>query len=230
MAPQTVTAEALLGPLNDVEQKYAPKELFILGDTALLRQGARVAIVGSRKASSAGVGRARRLARILVERGIVVVSGLAEGIDTAAHTETIDRGGRTIAVIGTPLDRVYPKQNAALQERIAADHLLVSQFPQGYPTNPGCFPMRNRTMALISDATVILEASDTSGSISQGWESLRLGRGLFISRAIVDDTSVTWPKEMLEYGAQILSDQTIDLLLESIPPRTSAYADGPVPF
>lgn len=230
MAPQTVTAEALLGPLNDVEQKYAPKELFVVGDTSLLRHGARVAIVGSRKASSAGVGRARRLAGILVEREIVVVSGLAEGIDTAAHTTAIEKGGRTIAVIGTPLDRVYPKQNAALQETIAEDHLLVSQFPSGYATKPGCFPMRNRTMALISDATVIMEASDTSGSISQGWEALRLGRGLFISKAITDDSSVTWPKEMLDYGAQILSDQTIEILLESLPPRSSAFVDGPVPF
>ena len=159
-----VTAEELLGPLNDVEQKNAPARLFIAGDAAILREGGRVAIVGSRKASRDGISRAKKLAKLLVERNMVVVSGLAEGIDTAAHTGTLEAGGRTIAVIGTPLDKVYPRQNAELQHRIIEEHLLVSQFPIGYPTNPANFPQRNRTMALIADATVIIEATDSSGS------------------------------------------------------------------
>ena len=81
------------------------------------------------------------------------MSGLAEGIDTAAHTAAINRGGRTIAVLGTPLDQVFPRQNAALQDQIMRDHLAVSQFPAGNPIQRKNFPLRNRTMALISDAT-----------------------------------------------------------------------------
>lgn len=226
----TFRPDQLLGPLNDVEQKFAPKELYVAGDVSVLHRGGRVAIVGSRKASLVGIARAKKLATILVDHGTVVVSGLADGIDTAAHTTAIAKGGKTIAVIGTPLDRVYPRKNAALQETIAQDHLLVTQFPLGYPTKPGCFPMRNRTMALIADATVIIEASDTSGSLSQGWECLRLGRPLFITKAVSEDPTLTWPAEMQSYGAQILSDETLDLLLESLPPRDSVTVDGPIPF
>jgi hypothetical protein len=122
-------------------------------DTGILGEGARVSIVGSRKASPEGLRRASKLAGLLAGRGIVIVSGLAEGIDTAAHTAAIHRGGRTIAVLGTPLDQVFPRQNAALQDQIMRDHLAVSQFPAGNPIQRKNFPLRNRTMALISDAT-----------------------------------------------------------------------------
>jgi DNA processing protein len=227
---QTFTAEELLGQLNDVEAKNAPKELFVLGNTKLLQHGARVSIVGSRKASNDGNKRASRLAKMLVERDIVVVSGLAEGIDAAAHLGAMDSGGRTIGVIGTPLDVAYPKKHAALQARIANEHLLISQFPVGTPTSPKCFPQRNRTMALISDATVIVEASDASGSLHQGWEALRLGRLLFITKTIVDDSTLTWPKEMIEYGAQVLSDATLDDFFYSLPPRDLAIHDSQLPY
>lgn len=106
-----LTAQSLLGPLNEAEQKHAPKHLFAAGDTDMLRRASRVSIVGSRKASEEGLRRARRLSAILAGKGVVVVSGLAEGIDTAAHTAAIQAKGRTVAVIGTPLDEFYPKQN-----------------------------------------------------------------------------------------------------------------------
>jgi DNA processing protein len=225
-----LTPEQLLGPLNEVEQKFAPKQLFAAGDIGLLREGARVSIVGSRKASAAGLGRARKLASILSERGIVVVSGLAEGIDTAAHTACIEKGGRTVAVIGTPLDQVFPRQNAALQEKIMKEHLCVSQFPSGRPVQRGNFPLRNRTMALISDASVIIEAGETSGSLSQGWEALRLGRGLFVTKALAEDPSLKWPKEMLGYGARVLSDQGIEEFFDLLPERTGLAAIDGLPF
>lgn len=230
MNVREVTAEELLGPLNDVEQKHAPAKLYTAGDASVLREGGRVAIVGSRKASPEGVARARKLAKLLVGQGVVVVSGLAEGIDTAAHTATLEAGGRTVAVIGTPLDQSYPRQNAALQRRISEEQLLVSQFPTGYPTRPNNFPLRNRTMALISDATVIIEATDRSGSLHQGWEALRLGRGLFIAKSIVDNSSLTWPEEMLNYGARVLSDETLEELFDFVPPRAVVEANGAVPF
>ena len=87
---QTFPTDDLLGPLNEVERKHAPPRLFVAGDTGILSEGGRVSIVGSRKASPDGLARARRLAKLLVERGVVVVSGLAEGIDTAAHRASVD--------------------------------------------------------------------------------------------------------------------------------------------
>jgi DNA processing protein len=127
MVAKSVATEELLGPLNEVERKHAPRELFVEGDTSLATKGARVAIVGSRKASEAGLKRAARLAGLLVERGVVVVSGLAEGIDTAAHETAIHCGGRTMAVLGTSLDRFFPAKNRSLQQRIMREHLAVSQ-------------------------------------------------------------------------------------------------------
>ena len=221
-AVESMSAENLLGSLNEVERKFAPKHLFVAGHTEILEEGARVSIVGSREASETGIKRAKKLARLVCERGGVVVSGLAKGIDTAAHTAAIESGGKTIAVIGTPLSQSYPKENAALQAKIQRDHLLVSQFAEGYPVQPKNFPIRNRTMALISDATVIVEAGQKSGSISQGWEALRLGRGLFIAKALTEDPKLTWPEEMMNYGAHILSDECIEEFFEFLPSRGHA--------
>lgn len=226
------TPSELIGPLNEVEQKHAPDSIFAAGDIGMLRTGARISIVGSRKASQDGIARARRLAKLLVAQNAVVVSGLAEGIDTAAHTAAIEAGGRTLAVIGTPLDKSYPKKNEALQKQIQDEHLLISQFPIGYPTTPKSFPMRNRTMALFSDATVIMEAANNSGSLHQGWEALRLGRSLFIAKAIVDDDTKNWTDDMLHYGARVLSNDSIEefkefLLLAN---RTEQIADESFAF
>lgn len=218
--------EDILGPLNEVERAHAPRTLFVQGDVKLLTQGSRVSIVGSRKASPEGIARAKKLARLLAERNVTVVSGLAEGIDTAAHSAAIDAGGRTVAVLGTPLDRVYPRENASLQERIARDHLVVSQFPPGSSVQKRNFPLRNRTMALVSDATVIVEASDTSGSLHQGWEAIRLGRGLFIAKSLADSPSLKWPAELQHYGARVLSDATVEELFDFLPPRAAVETDG----
>lgn len=225
-----LTLEELIGPLNDVEQKHAPAVLYVAGDTGIMREGGRVSIVGSRKASEEGVARAGKLAHLLVQRQVVVVSGLAEGIDTAAHTATLEAAGRTIAVIGTPLDKSYPKSNAKLQDRLMQEQLVISQFPIGYVVERKNFPLRNRTMALISDATVIIEASDSSGSLHQGWEALRLGRGLFIARSLAENSAVTWPEKMLNYGARILEDETLDELFDFLPPRSAVAFNGAVAF
>ncbi len=159
-----------------------------------------------------------------------MVSGLAEGIDTAAHTEAIKRRGKTIAVIGTPIDQFYPKSNTALQRQIMQDYLCLSQFPVGMPIQRKNFPLRNRTMALIADATVIIEASDTSGSLSQGWEALRLGRGLFMTQSVANDPELAWPKKMRYYGAHILSDDTVEAFLDVLPQRMEADSSGAIPF
>ena len=218
-APGQFTCEELLGPLNEVEAKYAPKCIYAQGDRDILSNGFRVSIVGSRKASMDGLRRARKLAQLVCSHGGVVVSGLAAGIDAAAHKGAITAGGRTVAVIGTALDKFYPRENADLQRLIMAEHLCISQFPIGYPITPGNFPMRNRTMALFSDATAIVEAGEKSGSISQGWEALRLGRSLFISKWLVEEAGLEWPRKMMEYGAQVLTDDSVEELFLALPER-----------
>ena len=176
----TYTLEELIGPLNDVEKKYAPKQLYVAGQLPIPLPSPRVAVIGSRKPSLKGFEAANKIATVLAKHNIIVVSGLAEGIDSAAHKGAINANGQTIAVLGTPLNKVYPWKNQSLQETIMQKHLAVSQFPSGYPITPKNFVIRNRTMALIADASIIVEASNSSGSLHQGWEALRLGRPLFI--------------------------------------------------
>jgi DNA processing protein len=230
MTCRTTVPHDLLGPLNEVERKRAPEALFTAGDTRLLDEGARVAIVGGRDASPEGIRRASKLASLLAKRNIVIVSGLDEGIDTAAHTAAITAGGRTIAILATPLDQVYPKPNAALQQRIAREHLLISQFPQGSPVRRRNLRLRDLTMALIADATVIVEARDVSRALHQGREALRLGRPLFVAKSVADDPSLTWPGSLLDYGASVLSDETLDEFFDVLPPRASVRLDGEAPF
>lgn len=217
------TPAELLGHLNAVESKNAPRELFYEGDPALLRRP-RVAIVGSRSAGEDALRRASRLARELCREGVVVVSGLAEGIDTAAHRAVIEEGGRTIAVLGNGGDLFFPRTNEALQRAIADDHLLISEFAPGTPPRSGQFPARNRTMALVSQVTVIVDANERSGTVSQAWEAIRLGRPLFLLRSLVEKPGVDWPKLVMEYGADVL-DRT-DQLLPHVSPVESLELDA----
>ena len=191
--------------------------IFYAGDTSLLKRSC-VSIVGTRDVSDAGIGATEWLARKLVDAGIVVVSGLAYGVDTVAHTAAIAQGGKTIAVIGTPLNKASPSENAALQERIYREDLLVSQFPEGEKTHRAHFPLRNRLMAVLSDATVVMEASDTSGTLHQAAECTKLGRWLFIAKSVVDDPKLTWPKKFLKYDTCVVlekASQITDRVLKS---------------
>lgn len=219
------TVELLGRNLNDVEQRYAPELLYVEGDPRLLSpEVARVSLVGSRRASEDGLRRSSKLARLLADQGVVVVSGLAHGIDAAAHRGAMEAGGRTVAVLGTGIDRCYPPEHETLQREIARSHLLVSQFEPGSPPRRHSFPQRNRTMALISDATVIIEAGEKSGSHHQGWEALRLARPLFLLQSILEQ-GLQWPEKMLQYGARPLRD--VEDLLDVIPsptPEASALA------
>ena len=204
-----------------MKKKNSPKELYFKGNFSLLSKGRRVSVVGSRNISDLGIRRTKKIVKFLVDSNITVVSGLAQGVDAFAHSTAMDNNGNTIAVIGTPLDKYYPKENKHIQDRIAAEQLLLSQFPEGYPVSPKNFPIRNRTMALISDATIIIEASEKSGTKHQGWEALRLGRNLFIMENIIKDGKVTWAKEMLDYGAEILTNKNYENLIDEIPYLTS---------
>lgn len=209
---------------TEIEKKFAPKDLHIEGDQSLLYSGLKISIVGSRKPSESGIKDAKCLAETLVKNGVTVVSGLAEGIDTVAHETAIKNGGKTITVLGTPLSVAYPAKNKDLLNRIKAEHLAVSQFPEGYPTKKENFPMRNRTMALLTDATIIVEASEKSGTRHQGWEALRLGRLVFIMKDVIENEELTWPKEMMKYGAQELTCELLPLFLFDIPNVTARLA------
>jgi DNA processing protein len=198
---QTPTLDSLIAGIRNItpEQQtrfQSDSALWCVGDTSLLRQKC-VAIVGTRQVSREGAARSRRLARELAAAGVVVVSGLAKGVDTEALSAAIEAGGRVIAVIGTPIDRAYPAENKQLQERIYREHLLISQFAPGERVFPANFPERNKLMAALSDATAITEAGDTSGTLHQAAECGRLGRWLFICRSVVDDASLQWPKRFL---------------------------------
>ncbi len=160
------------------------------GDLELLKRPC-VAIIGTRNISENGAKRARRLARELVEAGVVVVSGLAMGVDTEAHQATHQAGGRMIGVIGTPLDKATPAASAPLQEEIYNNHLLISPFEIGSAVHRSNFPQRNKIMAAISDATVVIEASETSGTIHQAAECERLGRWLFITKSLHNSSMQT---------------------------------------
>lgn len=166
-----------------------------------------VAVVGTRKPSPEGVRRTGQLVRNLVADGFTIVSGLAEGIDTAAHQAAIAAHGQTIAVIGTPLGHVYPKANAELQDQIARDYLLISQIPveryeaQNFRVNRFFFPERNKTMSAISEATIIVEAGETSGTLIQAREALKQKRKLFILNSCFENPALTWPRKFEQEGA-----------------------------
>ena len=156
-------------------------------------------------------------------RETVVSVSLAHEI-VKAHEAAIAWGGKTIAVLGTPLDKAYPAINKALLQEIKRGHLAVSQFPKGYPYSRENFPQRNRTMALIADATVIVAAGEKSGTRHQGWEALRLGRLVFIMKNVAEDPALSWPKEMIKYGAQVLAREDMPEILHDIPNFTAGGA------
>jgi DNA processing protein len=145
------------------------------------------------------------------------VSGLAAGIDGVAHEAAMHAGGRTIAVIGTSLDTAYPKDHAALQARIAREHLVVSPFESGTPTSPWYFPKRNRLMARLAQATVLIEASATSGTRHQVAECATLGRPIFAPAHLVEQ--LDWlqsPKVRRHVQAWQTPEEAVQLVLERL--------------
>jgi DNA processing protein len=161
-----------------------PPFLFVRG-TLQDDDSRSVAIVGTRRASDAGRALACDMAAALAERGVTVISGMAAGIDTEAHTAALDAGGRTIAVMGTGIDRVYPKENDALAERIAESGALLSQFWPGAPPRGSNFPLRNVVTSGVAIGTVVIEASATSGAKMQARLALEHGKRLFLVESLV---------------------------------------------
>lgn len=177
-----------------------PPVLFFEGTFDEARDSFSVAIVGTRKATLEGLRRATRLSRELSAAGFSIFSGLAAGVDTAAHTEALRQGRRTCAVMGTGIRKRYPKENAPLAaEIVASGGCLISQF---FPTQPGAqwtFPNRNIVMSGLTLATVVVEASETSGARMQARVALQHGRTVFVLRSLVEQHA--WARKYVEEGA-----------------------------
>ena len=192
---------------NSLRDAKNPVELLYYQGTWELIETKAIAVVGTRKPSREGILRATKLARLLVENDFTVVSGLAAGIDTAAHIAAIKSNGRTVAVIGTPIGTVYPRQNDKLQAFIATQHLLISQVPilryerQSPRQNRFFFPERNKTMSALTSATIIVEAGETSGTLTQARAALQQGRKVLILDNLFRRNDLTWPENFLKEGA-----------------------------
>jgi DNA processing protein len=192
--------------LRDAE--YPIELLYFQGWWDLISSPRSVAVVGTRNPSDEGRMRARKLVRSLLSDDFTIVSGLAKGIDSEAHTTSIREGGRTIAVLGTPLTHSYPNENAELQREIAENHLIISQVPvKRYKAQPNpkanrhFFPERNVTMSALTDATIIVEAGETSGTLVQARAALKQRRKLFILESCFHDPQLTWPHRFEQMGA-----------------------------
>jgi DNA processing protein len=174
-----------------------------------------VAIVGTRRPSAGGEAFARDLARLLATHGVPVVSGLARGIDSVAMRSSLAEGGRTVGVIGTGHGVYYPRENATLQDEIAASHLLLSQFSPGSPATKQTFPMRNIVMSGFSSATVIAEAGETSGTRIQARAAVKHGRPLILSAQVAE--KVEWARAILDAGYDVSvagsSEEALELVL-----------------
>lgn len=195
-----------------------PPFLFLKGNVHLLNEKS-VCVVGSRNASVESMKKTEKLVKALIKRNIVVNAGLAKGIDTATHKTALENGGRTIAVIGTPINQYYPKENKDLQLSIEEKGLVVSQFPPCNPVYRWNFPTRNETMSGISLATIIMEAGETSGALRQADYALKQGRDVLIPQSAINNSSISWPKKYIKKGAhafknlkevlQILNDNEV---------------------
>ncbi len=189
-----------------------PKVLFVRG--RLPRGFAEsVAIVGSRKASAGGMKVAREMGRDLAAVGVVVVSGLARGIDGAAHRGALDARGRTVAVLGCGLDIAYPPEHRSLMEEIAAQGALVSEYPLGQYPKPSHFPARNRIIAGLSRAVVLLECGPESGALHTVHFALDLGRDVMAVPGDVHRWHSAGPNELIRQGATLVRNAA-DVLSE----------------
>jgi DNA processing protein len=198
---------SLLGEISN-----PPPLLWTRGDRSLFC-GPCVAIVGARAATRDGTETAYQIAADLTRAGIVVVSGLARGIDAAAHTGALDANGKTIAVLGTGIDRVYPAENKALHERIAANGLLVTEFAPGAPPDLFHFPQRNRIISGLSKAIVVVEAREKSGSLITARLAGDQGRDVMVVPGPIRTGQNRGGHALLRDGAKLV-ESAVDILQE----------------
>lgn len=201
-----------------------PERIYLLGG-ALPEVASAVAIVGSRAASDYGVDQARRLAGDLARMGYGIVSGLARGIDAAAHRGALETGGRTVAVIPSGLDAITPRHHQALAAEIAARGSLLSERESGDPPGKHVFLERNRLIAALAAATVVVEAAERSGALSTAAAAMRLGRAVLAVPGDVDRDTARGCHRLLRSGAA-LCEHAADVL-EAIGVASNEAGPGP---
>ncbi|WP_424822159.1 DNA-processing protein DprA [Salinisphaera sp.] len=211
-------------PTALAELEPPPPWLYALGDLDLLDYPA-IAIVGSRNPSHSGREAAHEFGRALATAGLVVVSGLARGIDAAAHEGALAADGHTIAITGTGLDRVYPAANKALAERIAERGLLLSEFGLGTQPARGNFPRRNRVIAGLCTATLVVEAARASGSLITARMASAANREVFALPGSIHNPLARGCHQLIREGAKLV--ETTDHILEEIAGSISGYRRRP---
>lgn len=189
-----------------------PRILWVRGDLSICDKSV-VAIVGARAASREAIAAAEAIAGDLARAGIVVASGLARGVDAAAHIGALDAGGTTVAVLGTGIDRVYPAQNADLHERIAAHGLLLTEFPPGTPPRMGHFPRRNRIISGLSRGVLVVEAAEKSGSLITARLAADQGRDVMAMPGLTAGGRNRGAHALLKDGAKLV-ESAVDILQE----------------
>ncbi|GAB4183034.1 MAG: DNA-processing protein DprA [Wenzhouxiangellaceae bacterium] len=198
-----------------------PCVLFVVGDPAVLWQP-QVAIVGSRKASDYGIDNARYFAGNLASRGVVITSGLAQGIDSVAHQAALAAGGRTVAVLGTGVDRVYPRQHVELARNIAANGALVSELPLGSEALPGHFPARNRIISGLALGALVVEAGVGSGSLITARLAAEQGREVMAVPGMISNRQARGCHQLIRDGARLV-DSPVHIM-EDLQPMAARLA------
>ena len=198
----------------------APVVLYMKGDLSL-ESALSMAIVGSRRASFYGQTVAENFAGRLAELGFTTVSGMARGIDTAAHRGALRAGGPTVAVLGCGLSHVYPLENKKLMDEIAATGVVISEFPMGMGPLPHNFPRRNRIISGLSLGVIVVEAAERSGALITADFALEQGREVFAVPGKIDHPSFRGAHGLIKQGAKLVT--CVEDILEDIEPRVSAH-------
>lgn len=201
-----------------------PDVLFLRGDPHAL-SAPQIAIVGSRRATPSGGRVARRFAGELAALGLVVTSGLAHGIDAEAHRGALEAGGRTIAVLGSSLDRVYPAEHRGLADRIAAQGTVVSEFPFGTRPVPWNFPWRNRIISGLSLGVLIVEAAERSGSLITARLAAEQGREVYAVPGSILNPQAAGCHRLLRDGAKLVDK--VEDILEELPAAEIEALEAP---
>lgn len=199
----------------------APAALFVEGDPQWL-WFAQIAIVGSRNPTEGGVANARDFARTLARSGLAITSGLADGIDAAAHRAALDTGQPTIAVIATGPDIVYPARNRALAQAIAEHGAIVSEYPPGTPPQREHFPMRNRIISGLSLGTLVVEAAQRSGALITAREAAEAGREVFALPGSIHNPLAKGCHRLIRNGAALV--ETAQEIIEALAPQAAQLA------
>lgn len=209
-------------PINLTHLHDPPPFLYILGDV-LATDRVAIAIVGARSASTYGRTMARTLARGLAEKGVTVVSGLARGIDAEAHSATLAVGGRTLAVLGSGVDVIYPSEHRGLAQAVVKSGALVSEFSLGTKPDAMHFPYRNRVISGLTLGTVVIEASEKSGSLITARCALEQNREVFAVPGNVTSERSRGPHRLIKDGAKLV-EGVEDILSEIAPTLVSPAA------